>query len=74
MIQVERSTNRISVFTTIWYGNPVEVLSFMKNMGEWTVATSIALPSDLEKAEKVKAAYDCGFEEIRKVIEEERGG
>lgn len=72
MISVKRTKNRISVSTPIWYGNPVEVIAFMKNAGEWTVATSICFPSDVEKAKVVKEAFCRGFEELQKAMDEDK--
>lgn len=67
-ITPERDPNRIEGFCTIpSWPREQSVISFSRRGKEWTVASSIALPSKLDQAQAIKQCFDQAFEALEKI-------
>ena len=46
------------------YCNGVTAIAFHVVMGEWSVATSVCLPSNIDEAKAVKECFDMAFKAL----------
>ena len=65
---------RIEGFCDIpgWVGE-MSVITFSKVNGKWSLASSIALPSNIVRALAIKQCFDAAFAELDKQLEPQIG-
>lgn len=64
----ERDPNRIEGFCEIpGWRNEQSVISLIRNRDRWIVGSSMAFPSDIEKARVIMECYNKAFETLDKI-------
>ena len=49
------------------FNSPITAIAFHVVMGDWRVATSMCLPSNIEEAKVVKECFDMAFDALNKI-------
>lgn len=67
-VSPERDPDRIEGFCTIpSWPREQSVIAFTRRGKEWTLASSIALPSKLDQAMAIKKCFDQAFEALEMI-------